>query len=172
MLGSLAIHRSQAQARKENGPMTPPDVSAQTNITGKAMDVWSAVADPRRLTEWSPESSSVRCDTEGALPMGAMFYGSNQNGRRQWSTRCQVIESEPGRAFAFDVTFKGMAVARWRYEITDGPDGVCVEEQWWERRGVILRLMGSLVTGVLDRRAHNEAGMKVTLAALKADMEA
>jgi uncharacterized protein YndB with AHSA1/START domain len=152
--------------------MTAPDVNVQMNISGKAIDVWSAVADPRRITEWSPESASVRCDTEGALPMGATFYGSNQNGRRQWSTKCRVIESEPGRAFAFDVTFKGMAVARWRYEITDGPDGVCVEEQWWERRGVILRLMGSLGTGVLDRRAHNEAGMKATLAALKAGMEA
>ena len=152
--------------------MTPPDVSVQTMIAAKAIDVWSAVADPRRITEWSPESTSVRCEFEGTLPVGATFSGSNRNGVRQWSTKCRVTESEPGSAFAFDVRFKGMAVARWRYEITDGPDGVCVEEQWWERRGVMLRLMGPLGTGVLDRRAHNEAGMKATLAALKAGMEA
>ena len=151
--------------------MNTPDVCVRTEIAAEAMDIWTAVADPRRITEWSPESTSIRCDVEGPLPVGATFSGSNRNGRRQWSTKCRVTESEPGQAFAFDVTFMGMPVARWRYEISESPDGLVVEEQWWERRGVLLRIVGSLSTGGADRRSHNEEGMRVTLAALKAGIE-
>ena len=151
--------------------MNPPDVSVQTHIAADAMDIWCAVADPRRITEWSPESTSVRCDVQGPLPVGATFGGSNRNGRRQWSTKARVTESDPGRAFAFDVTFMGMSVARWRYEISESLDGLVVEEQWWERRGVLLRIVGPLSTGVADRRSHNEEGMRVTLAALKAGIK-
>ena len=151
--------------------MNTPDVCVRTEIAAEAMDIWSAVADPRRITEWLPESTSVRCDVQGPLPVGATVSGSNRNGLRQWSTKCRVIESDPGQAFAVDVTFMGMPVARWPYEISESPDGPVVEEQWRERRGVLLRIVGPLSTGVADRRAHNEAGMKVTLAALKAGIE-
>jgi uncharacterized protein YndB with AHSA1/START domain len=151
--------------------MTPPDVTVSTTIRASADDVWAAVADPHRITEWSPESSAVRCILDGPLPVGATFSGSNRRGLYAWSTQCRVVESDPGRAFAFDVTFQGMADARWRYEISEVPAGVTVEEQWWDHRGIPLKVIGLIGTGVANRRTHNEAGMRATLAALKAGME-
>ena len=151
--------------------MAPPDVSVRTTIAASAADVWQAVADPRLIVQWSPESTGVRCATDGPLPVGTHFSGSNSNGLWRWSTSCVVVESDPGRAFAFDVSFLGLAVARWRYEIAAIPGGVLVEEQWWDRRGRLMTALGVVGTGVRDRRAHNEAGMRATLAALTAGME-
>jgi uncharacterized protein YndB with AHSA1/START domain len=151
--------------------VTPPDVSVRTNIAASPADVWNAVADPRRIVEWSPESAGVRCSTDGPLPVGARFSGSNSNGPWRWSTSCVVVESEPGRAFAFDVSFLGTPVARWRYEVTPTAEGVTVEEQWWDHRGAVMTALGVVGTGVRDRRSHNEAGMRATLARLTAAME-
>lgn len=151
--------------------MATPDVSVSTTVQAAALDVWGAIADPRRITEWSPESYAVRCMLDGPLPVGATFSGSNRQGLFAWSTQCRVIESDPGRSFAFDVTFQGMATARWRYEIAEASDGVIVEEQWWDHRGLFMKAIGIVGTGVANRRKHNEAGMRATLAALKAGLE-
>ena len=151
--------------------MSAPDVSVRTTISADPLDIWAAVADPRRLTEWSPDSTAVRCSVEGPLPVGVTFSGSNRNGPFRWSTSSRVVESESGRSFAFDVSFLGMAVSRWRYELTVGPAGVDVEEQWWDRRGPVMKALGLVGTGVGNRREYNEAGMRVTLAALKAGLE-
>jgi uncharacterized protein YndB with AHSA1/START domain len=151
--------------------MSAPDVSVRTTISADPLDIWAAVADPRRLTEWSPDSTAVRCSVEGPLPVGVSFSGSNRNGLFRWSTISRVVESDPGRSFAFDVSFLGLAVSRWRYELTVGPSGVEVQEQWWDRRGPVMTGLGLVGTGVANRREYNEAGMRVTLAALKAGLE-
>ena len=151
--------------------MMTPDASASIEIHAPAGVVWRAIADTRRMQEWSPENTGVRAMGEGPMPVGARFSGANRNGAWRWSTTCVVVESVPGRAFAFDVTFLGMAVARWRYSITDGPDAVTVEEQWWDHRGWVMKALGIIGTGVADRRTHNEAGMRATLTALRSAME-
>jgi hypothetical protein len=99
------------------------------------------------------------------------FSGSNRNGLFRWSTSGRVVESDPGRSFAFDVSFVGLAVSRWRYALTIGSGGVEVVEQWWDRRGPVMKGLGLVGTGVANRREYNEAGMRVTLAALKAGLE-
>jgi hypothetical protein len=83
-----------------------------------------------------------------------------------------VVESVPGSTFAFDVSFLGLEVARWRYEVRVVDDGCDVEEQWWDHRGTVMRTLGVLGTGVKDRQAHNTRTMTDTLAALKDDLEA
>jgi hypothetical protein len=65
-----------------------------------------------------------------------------------------------------------MAVARWRYEIRGTAVGCEVEEQWWDRRGPLMKAIGLIGTGVHDRVVHNRRTMTATLAALKADCEA
>lgn len=45
-------------------------------------------------------------------------------------------------------------------------------ETWEDKRGAILSFLGPLATGVKDRAAHNEAGMRTTLERLKAAAEA
>ncbi len=133
--------------------------------------VWQAVADPRRLVSLSPESSGVRAEGSGAMRAGDTFRGSNRNGFFRWSTSCRVVESRAPDAFAFDVSYLGMSVARWRYAVSACPTGAHVEEQWWDHRGWVMTTLGAVGTGVVHRREHNERTMRETLAALKSSLE-
>ena len=81
------------------------------------------------------------------------------------------MESTPGVAFAFDVTFGGLAVSRWRYAVQGHEDGCVVVEQWWDRRGFLMKAVGIVGTGVADRASHKERTMRATLTALRADLE-
>jgi hypothetical protein len=125
------------------------------------------------VTAWSPEANDVRGTTvaDGPMPVGTTFSGANRNGVFRWATRCTVVESSEGSAFAFDVTYLGLAVARWRYAVTDVPDGCRVDEQWWDDRGAPMRWLGTIGTGVADRRSHNQATMRATLDAMRDDLE-
>ena len=150
-----------------------PDVIVDTVVRRTPDAVWDAVSDARRIAAWSPEAQAVS-DAGGAtgpMPVGTSFAGSNRHGFFRWTTRCVVVESTPGEAFAFDVTYYGMAVSRWRYSLTGVDGGTRVEEQWWDSRGVAMKAIGAVGTGVPDRRVHNERTMRETLAALAADLE-
>jgi hypothetical protein len=149
-----------------------PEIAVSVHIACAPDAAWRVVADPSRLAELSPEASAARAATEGPLPAGARFSGSNRNGLFRWSTSCVVVESVPGSAFAFDVTFLGLDVSRWRYDVRAVDGGCDVAEQWWDHRGFVMRTLGALGTGVKDRQAHNTRTMTDTLAALKADLEA
>lgn len=151
--------------------MKAPDISVHTTVAQPPQLVWSAVADPSRIASWSPENTGASTPSDGPLAVGATFDGSNRNGVFRWSTRCTVVESDPGCAFAFDVSFLGLAVARWRYAISPTDEGCLVDEQWWDRRGLLMKGLGLVGTGVTDRKAHNEATMRQTLAAMRADLE-
>ena len=151
--------------------MSEPDITVSVLIGCAPEAAWRVVADPSRLADLSPEASGARATTQGPLPAGARFSGSNRNGLFRWSTSCVVVESVPGSAFAFDVTFLGLAVARWRYEVRVVDDGCDVVEQWWDHRGIAMWFIGVLGTGVRDRQGHNTRTMTQTLAALKADLE-
>jgi len=154
-------------------PSPPPDVEVSRRVSAAPQDVWVLVADPRRTPEHSPEAAAVRVHggVTGPLPVGARFSGTNRNGRFQWSTSCVVVESEPGRAFAFDVSYLGLAVARWRYAVSAYDGASLVTEQWYDRRGWIMATFGSLGTGVKDRARHNRATMEATLASLASAFE-
>jgi len=152
--------------------MREPDVSVATTVAREPQVVWTAVAVPERIASWSPETSGARTATTGPLAVGARFTGSNANRWWRWSTQCVVVESLPGSAFAFEVTYLGLAVARWRYAIASAGEGSIVTEQWWDRRGLLVKAIGIVGTGVIDRRGHNAETMRQTLAALKADLEA
>jgi uncharacterized protein YndB with AHSA1/START domain len=148
-----------------------PDVVVSTSIARPPSVVWDAVADPARLVQHSPEAHHVSGAAPGPLPVGATFSGSNRRGVFRWTTRCRVVESTPGEAFAFEVTYLGLAVALWRYVLTPDTTGTRVEEQWTDRRGVLMKALGTVGTGVADRRAHNESTMRATLESLRSSLE-
>jgi uncharacterized protein YndB with AHSA1/START domain len=150
-----------------------PDVSTSVIVRRTPEAVWDAVADPRRIAAWSPEARAVTEADGGPGPMAVAttFSGSNKHGILRWTTRCVVVESTPGEAFAFDVSYLGMSVARWRYVLTAVEGATYVEEQWWDTRGTPMKVLGAVGTGVADRRTHNERTMRATLDALAADLE-
>ncbi|GAA0370335.1 SRPBCC family protein [Actinoallomurus spadix] len=140
--------------------------------------VYAAVADPRRMGEWSPEVFAVRVRGRRVVP-GLAFVGFNRVGARVWFTNCRVTEAVPGRAFAFRVTTFGIPVAVWGYRVEPAGDGSTRLTERWEdlrragRGAAFASLLGRVFTGVpADGRAEvNRQGMRTTLARIKAALE-
>ena len=149
-----------------------PDVAVSVELRASPEVAWQAVADPRRTSSWSPEVVAVSADESmtGPLPVGTRFSGSNRHHIFRWTTRCVVVESTPGESFAFDVSYLGLDVSRWRYTVAPVDGGARIDEQWWDTRGGLMKLIGLVGTGVADRRTHNGRTMRETLDALASDL--
>jgi uncharacterized protein YndB with AHSA1/START domain len=130
--------------------------------------VYDLVADVTRMGEWSPEC--VRCrwrnGAQEARP-GARFRGTSRNGWHRWSTRSTVVVAERGRELAFDVTYFGLPVATWRYELRPSPAGTSLTERVHDTRGGLLRTVSPLITGSSNRARRNDETMHATVQRLK-----
>ena len=136
--------------------------------------VYALVSDLPRMGEWSPECQ--RCDWLGgasAATVGARFKGHNRIGWRRWSTKGEVVVAEPGRELAWDVkSVFNLPVARWRYVLQPKAEGGTeVTESMEDQRGRLIKVLGTLVSGVGDRAAHNTEGMRATLQRIKTEAE-
>src|SRR5882757_2390184 len=140
-------------------------VSVSVDVTVSPEIVWGLISDLARMGEWSPECTGVKW--AGAAPgpagpsVGAVFKGKNTIGA-----------VEPNRRIVWDIAALGLPVARWSYSIDPGDGGCRVTESWEDKRGALINAVGPLTTGVKDRAAHNEVGMRTTLERLKAVAEA
>jgi uncharacterized protein YndB with AHSA1/START domain len=140
--------------------------------------VYEAVADLRRMGDWSPETFAIWMRGDTVEP-GTRFTGWNRIGPRIWFTNCRVTAAEPGRVFAFRVASFGVPVALWGYRIEDIGGGSTRLTEYWEDlrrdgRGVrFISLLGRMVTGpsAADRATHNRAGMRATLNRIKTAVE-
>ena len=132
--------------------------------------VWSMITDVTRMGEWSPETERAEwIDGATGPAVGARFKGHNRKGRTRWSTTCEVIESQPGRTFAFAVGKVARPETVWRYSFEPAAEGVKVTESFELTKplGFGSRLVTRVTTGVKDRPADMEEGVRATLAALK-----
>jgi uncharacterized protein YndB with AHSA1/START domain len=149
------------------------EVQVTETIAADPTSVYDLVADVTRMGQWSPETTSCRwLDGADGPQVGARFRGSNRRGLRRWSTTCTVTAAEPGRHFAFSVTFGQVPISEWAYRIAPTKDGCKVTETWVERRPAWMRISSIPLMGIVDRGGHNRAGMRATLAALKEAAEA
>jgi uncharacterized protein YndB with AHSA1/START domain len=152
------------------------EISVSVDVDASPEIVWGLVSDLARMGEWSPECTGVKW--AGAAPgpagpsVGAVFKGKNRIGIRRWSTKGTIVAAEPNRRIAWDIAAIGLPVARWSYTISPGDGGCRVTESWEDKRGALINAVGPLTTGVKDRAAHNEAGMRTTLERLKGAAEA
>ena len=150
-------------------------VEVRADIAAPPETVWRLVSDLDRMGEWSPECTGI--NWVGAPPgpagpaVGAVFKGRNRIGIRRWSTKGTIVAADPDRRIAWDIAALGLPGARWGYSIEPTDGGCRVTETWEDKRGGLLQLLGSVATGVKDRAAHNEAGMRTTLERLKAAAE-
>ena len=135
--------------------------------------VYDLVSDVTRMGSWSPETTSCRWLGDATGPaLGARFRGTNRHGPLlRWTTTCTVTAAEPGRRFAFDVSFAGVPIARWAYDLEPTATGCTVTEIWDDLRKRLLRLASVPLMGIADRAAHNRRGMQATLTALAAAAE-
>ena len=139
-------------------------------VKADAGRLWSMVTDVTRMGEWSPETERGEgIDGATGPAVGARFKGHNRKGRTRWSTTCEVIESESGRVFAFAVGKVAKPETVWRYRFEPVADGVRVTESFELTKplGLGSRLVTRVTTGVKDRPADMEEGVRATLAALK-----
>jgi len=148
-----------------------PDVEVTTTIAARPAVVYDLIADVTRMGEWSPETTSCRWVDGDCATLGARFRGTNRHRLARWTTSCTVTAADPGRRFAFDVTWGPWAVSEWSYDIEPAEGGCRITESWTDRRTTGLRVGSPLVLGISDRAAHNRNGMESTLRALKAAAE-
>lgn len=155
--------------------------------------VYAAVAQPRRMTAWSPELFAVwmlggrrtagargRAEVGAPVRPGTRFVGFNRRGPWVWFTTCRVSAAVPGEVFAFRVSSFGMPVALWGYRVEGIGAGATRLTEYWEdqrrdsRWEGLVALLGRIFTGVpAHRRAEvNRAGMRATLARIKEAVEA
>jgi uncharacterized protein YndB with AHSA1/START domain len=148
------------------------EVRVDLDIDAPAEQVWAMVADVTRMGEWSPENEGATWLGDASGPdVGARFRGANRNGKKTWSTEGKIVEADPGRVFAFEVSVKGVRVAEWRYVFEATERGCRVEEIWTDQRGRLAKMLGKPISGVEDRASHNREGMEKTLAGLKSVAE-
>jgi Polyketide cyclase / dehydrase and lipid transport len=154
----------------ESGGMVDVQVSEQVAADPQA--VYTLVSNLTRMGEWSPENRGGRWLSGATGPaVGAKFKGANRKGFRRWSTTSTVTVAEPGRHFAFTVTYGPVSIADWAYRIEPAADGCTVTEEWTDHRPAWMRAIYPLVMGVHDRTELNRENMQTTLRAVKAAAE-
>ncbi|MCW2674387.1 MAG: cyclase [Frankiales bacterium] len=135
--------------------------------------IWALISDVTRIGEFSPETFEAEwVDGASGAAVGARFRGHvnrNNKGVKYW-TDCRVVDSEPGKAFGFDVELKGRTVNSWRYELAAAGDGTDVTESFALARNPATRLYWLLLGW--SRGRTNRAGMRTTLERVKAVVEA
>jgi hypothetical protein len=148
-------------------PSPVDQVRVERVVAAEPILVYDMVSDVTRMGDWSPETSS--CHWVGGVTgpaVGARFVGSNRRGPLVWRTSCRVTAADPGSSFGFTVTFAGMPIADWGYEIVPDASGCVVTETWTDRRSGALKLASVPLMGIADRAEHNRRGMAATLASL------
>ncbi|GAA2623913.1 SRPBCC family protein [Actinomadura fulvescens] len=153
-------------------------VEESVAIKAEPAAVYGAIADLRRMGEWSPETFAVWVRGR-SIETGTRFVGFNRIGWRLWFTTGEVSAAVPGEVFAFRVASFGMPVALWGYRIEGIGDGSTRLTEYWEdlrrdsRGAGFVSLLGKVFTGVpAERRAQvNRVGMRATLERLKAALE-
>jgi polyketide cyclase/dehydrase/lipid transport protein len=148
--------------------------SVEIVIDAAPESVYALVSDVTRMGEWSTEC--VKCTWLGSVrgpEAGARFRGTSRNGWHRWSTTSTVTVADPGRTFEFAVSYVGMRVATWRYDLApDGVSGTTLRESVDDQRGPFLRTVSPFITGSRDRHHRNAATMRTTLERLKMAAEA
>jgi hypothetical protein len=150
----------------------PASVTADIGIDADPTTVYELITDLPTLASLAEEAAAMRWRTGEKAAAGAVFKGTNRHGLRRWTTTCTVTDAEPGRAFAFDVSYLGVPIAHWRYDITARDGGCHVTEGTWDRRPGWMAKAGGLATGVSDRDSANADHIKRTLQRLKDKAEA
>ncbi|GGT59961.1 SRPBCC family protein [Actinomadura citrea] len=151
-------------------------------VAAPARDVYAAVANLRRMGEWSPEVFATWVRGRAVRP-GMRFVGFNRIGWRVWFTTCQVSAAVPGEVFAFRVSSFGVPVALWGYRFEDVAQDSSAPRtrltEYWEdlrrdHRGAgFVSLLGKVFTGVAaeGRAEVNRKGMRATLDRIRTAVE-
>lgn len=148
------------------------ELRAETTIAAAPAEVWAALTDFSRMSEWSDELVAMVPLKPGGLKVGQQYLGLNRRKAVVWPTRSVVAILEPGKALAWDTRSSG---ARWIYELSADDAGTRLVH----RRPVpgdlttVSKLFAPVFLGGNDEHADElEVGMAHTLSRIKAALEA
>ena len=146
---------------------------ASLRIAAPADRIYGIVTDIANMGQLSPECVGGQWLGGADGPtVGARFKGRNKRGIARWSTTNEVVEADPGKAFAFQTKQSGM---RWRYELEPDGDGTVVTESRtaFKERPLVAKLFTRFALGGVDEHDDElRAGMLATLERLKTVAEA
>jgi len=75
---------------------------SSVDVAATPAQVWSVLAEPTRVGEWSHECHSVSwVDGHSAAVVGARFRGNNEVRGFKWSRTCTITELEPERLLVY-----------------------------------------------------------------------
>lgn len=131
--------------------------------------LYEMVSDITRMGEWSPVCRACWWDDDAGLRVGAWFTGRNETEERGiWETRCQVVEAEPGRKFAWEVNG---GLVRWGFMLAAENDSTRLTESWeFLPAGIAKfheRFGPRADTEIAQRTDAAKRGIPITLAEIK-----
>ncbi|MFC1443153.1 SRPBCC family protein [Streptacidiphilus sp. N1-10] len=132
------------------------------NATPDAL--YRLVSDVALIETWSPSASAVSYAAGDGPWVGARFSGRNRRGGREWVTESEVVQADPGAAFAFVVGGADHGIVRWSWHFREQGDGSVVQQSWQ-----LLRtdpVLGDTCEEVEALRDHMADSVESTLIAL------
>jgi len=133
---------------------------------------YAAIADVTRMGEWSEECHACEWhDGFNGPVVGATFDGHNRNGEHEWTTQGEVIEADPGRAFAFECSMMEFHFSTWGYRFEPTESGCRVTEWSDDLRPEAVLEFSRQTSGIEDRTERNRTTMSLTLERLASSLE-
>ncbi|MEZ0052563.1 uncharacterized protein YndB with AHSA1/START domain [Mycobacterium sp. MAA66] len=142
-------------------------------IAATPAEVWAAVSDVRRMSEWSPQVESTRL-RNGAndVVLGVEFTNLNSKDGLKWTTHGTVVRLEPAREIAFRINENWVI---WSLRLEPTPRG---GTQLTQRRETPDGMSPASQQSVEDHLGGHVAftelmsnGMRQTLRAIKTAVE-
>ena len=147
------------------------ELRAETTIDVPPDRVWEALADVRRMPDWSPQLVRMVPLKPGGLKVGQQYLGFNRRKAVIWPTRSVVAQLDPEKTLAWDTRSSG---ARWIYELSpEGADTKVVHRRPVPKKLTLLsRLFAPVALGGNDGHADElEGQLALTLERMKATVE-
>ncbi len=156
----------------EHSTTAPAQLEESIEIAASPAQVWSLVSDLRKMEDWSPQV--VRTFVRGGMVgKGTKVVNLNRKGLLMWPTQAMVVRFEPHTDFAFRIKEN---YTIWSFALEPTADGgTRVTQRRETPRGISsisTRLTKVALGGVPAFTDELAAGMRQTLARLKADAEA
>jgi hypothetical protein len=146
--------------------MSEPSASASIDIAAPPARIYGLLSDLDSFAELAAETSRMTWKKGSSAQPGATFGGTNDNGKRKWSTTCRITDADEHR-FAFEVSHTHIPVSRWQYDIEPTATGSRVTESTWDKRPFWFKKVAEIATASPDRPAINARNIEATLRRLK-----
>ena len=151
--------------------LVAPLLEESIDIDAPPVRVWSLVSDLGRMSKWSPQvvKTIVR---GGPVQLGTRTININRSGLLVWPTRSKVVRFEPHSEIAFRIKDNKTI---WSFHLADnGTGGTTLTQRREAPDGlspIAQTLEDRLMGGVSSFEVELGAGMRQTLAKIKADAE-